>query len=57
MALAEMVPSVPSLPRVASALERDLGRATVSLNFENSSLDGITYLSSHTRNWFFCILN
>lgn len=44
------------LQRVASALERDLGRATVSLNFENSSLDGITDLSSHTGTGFSAFL-
>lgn len=27
----------------------------MSLNFENSALDGVTYLSSHSRNWFFYV--
>lgn len=30
---------------------------TVSLIFENSSLDGIPYLSNHSGNWVFSILN
>ena len=25
--------------------------------FENSSLDGVTHLSGHKRNWLFCVLN
>lgn len=57
MILAEVTPFIPSFPSVVLALEREIWKVQVSLDFENSSPDGITYLSSHSGDRLFCVLN